>query len=49
MLEDDEHAVARDDLDSIRGDGREMDCQYIMSNDFTFSDINTLIIFKKYA
>ncbi|WP_027697845.1 beta-ketoacyl-ACP synthase [Vibrio litoralis] len=37
------------DLDYIRGDGREMDCQYIMSNNFAFGGINTSIIFKRHS
>ncbi|WP_413111571.1 beta-ketoacyl-ACP synthase [Thaumasiovibrio sp. DFM-14] len=36
------------DLDYIRGEGRVMDCEYIMSNNFAFGGINTSMIFKKY-
>ncbi|MFA0438705.1 beta-ketoacyl-ACP synthase II [Vibrio sp. 10N.286.49.C2] len=35
------------DLDYITGTGREMDAQYVMSNNFAFGGINTSIIFKK--
>ncbi len=35
------------DLDYIRGTGRELDCQYVMSNNFAFGGINTSIIFKR--
>ena len=35
------------DLDYIRGKGRNLDCQYIMSNNFAFGGINTSIIFKR--
>lgn len=36
------------DLDYIRGDGRKMDIQYFMSNNFAFGGINTSLIFKKW-
>ncbi len=36
------------DLDYITGSGREMDVEYIMSNNFAFGGINTSIIFKRY-
>jgi 3-oxoacyl-[acyl-carrier-protein] synthase II len=36
-------------LDYIRGEGRQMDCQYVMSNNFAFGGINTSLIFKKHA
>lgn len=36
------------DLDYITGTGRELDCNYIMSNNFAFGGINTSIIFKRY-
>jgi 3-oxoacyl-[acyl-carrier-protein] synthase II len=29
--------------------GRELDVQYLMSNNFAFSGINTSIIFKKFS
>ncbi|WP_299019752.1 beta-ketoacyl-ACP synthase [uncultured Photobacterium sp.] len=35
-------------LDYIRGEGREIDCQYIMSNNFAFGGINTSLIFKRW-
>lgn len=36
------------DLDYIKGDGREMQTDYIMSNNFAFGGINTSLIFKKW-
>lgn len=36
------------DLDYIRGTGREIDCEYVMSNNFAFGGINTSLIFRKY-
>lgn len=35
-------------LDYIKGAGREIDCQYLMSNNFAFGGINTSIIFKRW-
>jgi len=35
-------------LDYIMGEGRELDCQYVMSNNFGFGGINTSLIFKKW-
>ncbi|EOU2461178.1 beta-ketoacyl-ACP synthase [Vibrio navarrensis] len=35
------------DLDYITGSGREMDIEYLMSNNFAFGGINTSIIFKR--
>jgi 3-oxoacyl-[acyl-carrier-protein] synthase II len=35
------------DLDYIRGDGRRLECEYVMSNNFAFGGINTSLIFKK--
>ncbi len=35
------------DLDYITGTGREIDCEYIMSNNFAFGGINTSLIFKR--
>jgi len=35
------------DLDYIKGDIRQIDCAYIMSNNFAFGGINTSLIFKK--
>ena len=36
------------ELDYLPLSGREMDCDYIMSNNFAFGGINTSLIFKKY-
>ncbi|MGF1692717.1 beta-ketoacyl-ACP synthase [Photobacterium kagoshimensis] len=35
-------------LDYITGEGREIDCQYLMSNNFAFGGINTSLIFKRW-
>lgn len=35
------------ELDYIRGEGRKLDCEYIMSNNFAFGGINTSLIFKR--
>jgi 3-oxoacyl-[acyl-carrier-protein] synthase II len=35
------------ELDYIRGEGRRLDCEYIMSNNFAFGGINTSLIFKR--
>ncbi len=35
-------------LDYITGSGREMDCEYVMNNNFAFGGINTSLIYKKY-
>lgn len=34
-------------LDYITGDGREIDTEYVMNNNFAFGGINTSLIFKK--
>jgi 3-oxoacyl-[acyl-carrier-protein] synthase II len=34
-------------LDYITGEGRRLDCEYVMSNNFAFGGINTSLIFKK--
>jgi 3-oxoacyl-[acyl-carrier-protein] synthase II len=34
-------------LDYIRGEGRRIACDYVMSNNFAFGGINTSLIFKK--
>ena len=34
-------------LDYIRGEGRALSCDYVMSNNFAFGGINTSLIFKK--
>ena len=35
------------ELDYINGEGRELQCEYVMSNNFAFGGINTSLIFKK--
>jgi 3-oxoacyl-[acyl-carrier-protein] synthase II len=35
------------ELDYIRGEGRKLDCEYVMSNNFAFGGINTSLIFKR--
>lgn len=35
-------------LDYIQGVGREIKCQYIMSNNFAFGGINTSLVFKRF-
>ncbi|WP_250460474.1 beta-ketoacyl-ACP synthase [Microbulbifer litoralis] len=35
------------ELDYIDGDGREIDTEYVMSNNFAFGGINTSLIFKR--
>jgi 3-oxoacyl-[acyl-carrier-protein] synthase II len=35
-------------LDFIKGEGREINCNYVMSNNFAFGGINTSLIFKKW-
>ena len=37
------------DLDYIIGEGRMIDTEYVMSNNFAFGGINTSLIFKKSA
>ncbi len=37
------------DLDYIVGNGRNIDCEYVMSNNFAFGGINTSLIFKRYG
>jgi 3-oxoacyl-[acyl-carrier-protein] synthase II len=34
-------------LDYIRGEGRRLDCEYVMTNNFAFGGINTSLIFKR--
>ena len=34
-------------LDYIRGDGRELDIEYVMSNNFAFGGINTSLVFRR--
>jgi 3-oxoacyl-[acyl-carrier-protein] synthase II len=35
-------------LDYIMGEGRQLQCEYVMSNNFAFGGINTSLIFKRY-
>lgn len=35
-------------LDYIRDEGRKIDCEYVMSNNFAFGGVNTSLIFKKW-
>jgi 3-oxoacyl-[acyl-carrier-protein] synthase II len=35
-------------LDYIVGEGRELQCEYVMSNNFAFGGINTSLIFKRW-
>lgn len=35
-------------LDYIVGEGRKLECEYVMSNNFAFGGINTSLIFKRY-
>jgi 3-oxoacyl-[acyl-carrier-protein] synthase II len=35
------------DIDYIVGDGRQMNCELAMSNNFAFGGINTSLIFKQ--
>jgi 3-oxoacyl-[acyl-carrier-protein] synthase II len=37
------------DLDYLTGDGRQLDCEYVMSNNFAFGGINTSLIFKRWS
>lgn len=34
-------------LDYIVGDGRELDCDYVVSNNFAFGGINTSLVFRR--
>ncbi|KQV85166.1 3-oxoacyl-ACP synthase [Massilia sp. Root351] len=36
-------------LDYIAGQGRHLDCEYVMSNNFAFGGINTSLIFKRHS
>ena len=36
------------ELDYIRGEGRRLDCEYVMTNNFAFGGINTSLIFKRH-
>lgn len=35
------------ELDYLTGDGRELDCEYVMSNNFAFGGINTSLILRR--
>jgi len=37
------------DLDYVVGEGRHLNCEYVMSNNFAFGGINTSLVFKKYG
>jgi 3-oxoacyl-[acyl-carrier-protein] synthase II len=37
------------DLDYIQGNGRELEAEYVMSNNFAFGGINTSLIFQRHA
>jgi 3-oxoacyl-[acyl-carrier-protein] synthase II len=37
------------ELDYIRGEGRVIDSQYVMNNNFAFGGINTSLIFKRHT
>jgi 3-oxoacyl-[acyl-carrier-protein] synthase II len=37
------------DLDYITGEPRELDCEYVMSNNFAFGGINTSLIFRRWS
>jgi 3-oxoacyl-[acyl-carrier-protein] synthase II len=37
------------DLDYIVGAGRNLECEYVMSNNFAFGGINTSLVFKRYC
>jgi 3-oxoacyl-[acyl-carrier-protein] synthase II len=37
------------ELDYIRGEGRHLDCDYVMTNNFAFGGINTSLIFKRHV
>ena len=36
------------ELDYLTGDGRALQCEYVMSNNFAFGGINTSLIFKRW-
>jgi 3-oxoacyl-[acyl-carrier-protein] synthase II len=36
------------ELDYIVGEGRRLQCEYVMSNNFAFGGINTSLIFRRY-
>jgi 3-oxoacyl-[acyl-carrier-protein] synthase II len=36
-------------LDYIVGSGRDLDCEYVMNNNFAFGGINTSLVFKRWG
>jgi 3-oxoacyl-[acyl-carrier-protein] synthase II len=36
------------DLDFIMGDGRNLDCEYVMKNNFAFGGVNTSLVFRRW-
>ncbi|MCI6187962.1 MAG: beta-ketoacyl-ACP synthase, partial [Spirochaetia bacterium] len=36
-------------LDYIQGEGRKIDANYVMANNFAFGGVNTSLIFKKWT
>jgi 3-oxoacyl-[acyl-carrier-protein] synthase II len=36
-------------LDYIRGEGRDLDVEYVMNNNFAFGGINTSLIFRRHS
>jgi 3-oxoacyl-[acyl-carrier-protein] synthase II len=37
------------DVDYVTGSGRELQCEYVMNNNFAFAGINTSLIFRRWA
>jgi 3-oxoacyl-[acyl-carrier-protein] synthase II len=37
------------ELDYVRGSGRTLETEYVMSNNFAFGGINTSLIFRRWA
>jgi 3-oxoacyl-[acyl-carrier-protein] synthase II len=37
------------ELDYVTGDGRELDVEYVMTNNFAFGGVNTSLIFRRWA
>jgi len=37
------------ELDYIRGEGRALDAEYVMSNNFAFGGVNTSLVFRRWA
>ncbi|WP_353960447.1 beta-ketoacyl-ACP synthase [Halomonas ramblicola] len=37
------------ELDYLMGEGRRLDCEYVMSNNFAFGGINTSLIFRRWS